>query len=77
MPASRLDPAFLDLRTRMAGEFVQKVVNYQLRLAIVGDIQAAVEVSDALRDYVREANRGRHVWFVAGLDEVAAKLARA
>ena len=76
VPATRLDPGFLDLRTRMAGEFVQKVVNYQLRLAIVGDVQDAVVASDALRDYVREANRGRHVWFVADLDEVAARLGR-
>jgi len=32
---SVLPPEFFDLRTRFAGEFVQKVVNYGLRVAAV------------------------------------------
>lgn len=49
----------------MAGDFVQKFANYRQGLAVVGDISQALTESSALRDFVRESNRGRHVWFVA------------
>ena len=74
IPVQRLDPGFLTLSTRLAGEVIQKFVNYRLRLAIVGDITTAVTASDALRDFVRESNCGRHVWFVADMAELEAKL---
>ena len=76
IPAERLDDAFFTLSTRIAGEIAQKFVNYGLRLAILGDISRHLEASSALRDYVRETNRGRHVWFVADLDELDAQLQR-
>lgn len=76
VPVGRLDPAFFDLRSGLAGEFVQKLVNYRLRLAILGDVSAHVGASDALRDFVRESNRGNHVWFLAGPAELAQRLAR-
>ena len=75
VPVERLDPAFFDLSTGIAGEITQKLVNYRLRLAIVGDIGKHVEVSAALRDYVWESNRGAHVWFLADDAELEAKLA--
>jgi hypothetical protein len=48
-------------------------VNYGLRLAVVGDISELLERSGALRDFVRESNRGRQVWFVADEAELAAR----
>ncbi len=77
IPAARLGDDFFDLRTGVAGEVVQKFVTYQLRLAIVGDISTHVARSDALRDFVRESNRGVHVWFVGSLDELETRLAQA
>jgi hypothetical protein len=77
VPVERFDEGFFTLSTRIAGEIVQKFVNYGLRLAIVGDIDRHLEASSAFRDYVRETNRGRQVWFVADLDELDAQLARA
>lgn len=74
LPVARLAPGFLDLKTRVAGEVLQKFVNYQRRIAIVGDVSEAVAASEALRDFVRESNRGRHVWFVADLAELEARL---
>ena len=74
IPVERLSPAFLDLSTRLAGEVLQKFVNYGRRVAIAGDVGAAVSASQALADFVRESNRGRHVWFVADLDALAARL---
>jgi hypothetical protein len=74
LPAARLDARFFQLRTGVAGEIMQKFVNYQVRLGIVGDISAYVAESTALRDLVTESNRGRHIWFVADLDELDAHL---
>lgn len=76
VPIERLGDGFLTLSTRIAGGVIQKFVNYGLRLALVGDISEAMARSTALRDFVRESNRGRHVWFVADLAELEAKLAR-
>jgi hypothetical protein len=69
IPVARLDPAFFDLSTRKAGDITQKLVNYRLRLVIVGDVSAFEAASGAFRDYVWESNRGDHVWFVP--DEAA------
>lgn len=74
LPAARLADEVFDLRTRLAGEFVQKFVNYGVALAIVGDISAHVAASTALRDFVTESNRGRHLWFAENLDALAARL---
>lgn len=74
IPVSRLGEMFLQLRSGLAGAVIQKFVNYGLHPVFVGDVSAAVAASAALRDYVREANRGRHVWFVADLAELEARL---
>lgn len=75
IPVERLGDGFLTLSTRIAGDVIQKFVNYGFQVAFVGDIAEAVAASDALRDFVRESNRGRHVWFVTDLEALAAKLA--
>ena len=64
LPVERLAASFFALGSGLAGEVVQKMVSYQLRLAIVGNIEKHVIESHALRDFVIESNRGRHVWFV-------------
>ena len=75
LPVARLDPDFFSLRSGVAGDVVQKLTNYRLRLAVLGDIAPLTDVSTALRDWVREVNRGTTVWFVADLDELAGRLA--
>ncbi|OHB31538.1 MAG: hypothetical protein A2790_01070 [Phenylobacterium sp. RIFCSPHIGHO2_01_FULL_69_31] len=74
IPVERLGDGFLDLRTRVAGEVIQKFVNYGFQVAFVGDVSAAIARSTALGDFVRESNRGRHVWFVADFAELESKL---
>jgi hypothetical protein len=72
VPVERLSEDFFTLSTRIAGEVVQKVVNYGLKLAIVGDISQQLKQSAPLRDWVRESNRGGDLWFVedfVALDE--------
>jgi hypothetical protein len=75
--ADWLGDDFFHLSTRVAGEVVQKLLDYGLLVAIVGDISARVAASDALRDWVRECNRGRQVWFVTDLEELGRRLAPA
>ncbi|RKR86764.1 uncharacterized protein DUF4180 [Micromonospora pisi] len=74
VPVSRLAGTFFDLRSGVAGEIVQKFVNYRLRLAVVGDISAHLATSTALRAFVREANRGRQLWFVTDHSELDKRL---
>ena len=75
LPAANLSPDFLRLASGLAGDMLQKFVNYGLRVVIVGDIAPALKQSAPLRDFVRESNRGRQVWFVADLSELETRLA--
>lgn len=74
VPVARLGPAFFELSTRIAGETIQKLVNYRISLAVVGDLSAEIAASKALHDFAYESNKGRHVWFVADLAELASRL---
>ena len=75
LPASRLGVDFFRLRTGLAGAITQKFANYRLRLAVVGDISAHLETGNALRDFVRESNQGRQLWFMDDLEAVRSRLA--
>ena len=70
IPAERIDEGFFRLRTGVAGAFLQKFVTYGRRVAILGDISQHVLESSALRDFVVEANRGDHVWFVETIEDL-------
>lgn len=74
LPTSRLTDDFFELRTRLAGHIAQKFVNYRVGLAIIGDISQHVDRSDALRDFVRESNRGTHLWFLPDIDALETRL---
>jgi hypothetical protein len=74
IPAARLDAAFYRLASGLLGAVAQKFVNYRLRLAVIGDVSAYEAKSAPFRDFVREANRGRHVWFVPDEAALARKL---
>ena len=77
IPVECLDDDFFRLRTRIAGEMIQKFVQYRLRVAIVGDISRHLAKSAALRAFVNESNRGISVWFVPSREELDQRLARA
>lgn len=68
IPTERLEDEFFQLRTRIAGDFFQKFVNYRMGVAILGDISRHTAGSGALRDFVRESNQGRQVWFLDDTD---------
>lgn len=74
VPVAALAPDFFALRSGIAGEVFQKFQNYQLRLAVVGEIGEAMAQSKALNDFVGETNRiGNHL-FVPDLAALAARL---
>jgi hypothetical protein len=74
LPAGRLDEDFWRLSTKVAGDFAQKFAQYGMGLAIVGDISEQLASSAPLRDWVREANRGRQIWFVEDMAELERRL---
>ncbi|PBC95948.1 uncharacterized protein DUF4180 [Streptomyces sp. Ag82_O1-15] len=74
IPVERFDEAFFQLRTRVAGGIVQKFANYRMALVVLGDISRHTEASSALRDFVRECNRGRQTWFLTDVEELRERL---
>jgi hypothetical protein len=74
IPATRLSDDFFRLGKGIAGEFIQKFVTYGLRLVVLGDISEHVDNSSALRNFVYEANRGAHCWFLTDRDELGRRL---
>ncbi|WP_338694839.1 DUF4180 domain-containing protein [Streptomyces sp. Q6] len=74
VPAERCGEEFFRLRTRVAGDVAQKFVNYRMGLAVLGDITAETAAGTALRDFVRESNRGRALWFLADAAALEARL---
>ncbi|WP_380281591.1 DUF4180 domain-containing protein [Kitasatospora purpeofusca] len=75
VPAARFGEEFFTLRTRLAGEITQKFAQYRIGLAVVGDISRYTGAGGALRDFVRESNRGGGLWFLADEAEFDARLA--
>lgn len=63
---------FFNLSTGVAGDAVQKLVNYRYRLAIIGDFSQYT--SKALRDYMYECNQGRHLYFVPTVEQALEEL---
>lgn len=66
---------FFVFSTGIAGEILQKFVNYGFKLAVYGDF--AHETSAALRDFIRESNEGRDIFFQPDANSATEKLARA
>ena len=65
---------FFRLSSGIAGEVLQKFVNYQMRLAIVGDFSHYT--SKPLRDFIYESNNGTQVGFQPTVEAAQAWLDR-
>lgn len=63
---------FFKLSTRLAGEILQKFVNYQNKLAVFGDFSGYT--SKPLKDFIYESNIGRDFFFVSTAEEAVRKL---
>lgn len=65
---------FWRLSSCLAGEVLQKFINYQMKLAIVGDFTALTEGSKSLHDFIYESNRGKNIFFVNSEAEALKRL---
>lgn len=63
---------FFILSSGLAGEILQKYVNYGGRIAIYGDFSRYT--SKPLKDFIYESNKGNDVFFVASEEEAVMKL---
>jgi hypothetical protein len=63
---------FFDLKTRLAGEILQKFSNYRVQLAIVTD--PAKFPGKSMQDFIRESNKLGRVFFVSSREEAIKKL---
>lgn len=54
---------FFILSTGIAGEILQKFINYHLKIAIVGDYSRYT--SKPLKDFIYESNNGNSILFCA------------
>ncbi len=74
--AENLENNFFDLKTKFAGELLQKLVNYNCKVAIVGEFEAYG--SKALNDFIFECNRkeniGSQIFFLNSVKEAKNRL---
>jgi hypothetical protein len=63
---------FFDLRSGLAGEILQKAVNYSRQLGIVGDLSRYP--SRSLKAFVKESNTSDKIIFTDTLDEALQRL---
>jgi hypothetical protein len=74
LPKEAVAEEFFALSTGLAGDILQKIVTYHVKLAIIGDFSHYT--SKPLHDFIYESNKGHHVFFVGTQEEALAKLGR-
>lgn len=67
-----ITPDFFDLKTRIAGEILQKFSNYRMGLAIVGDFSSYE--SKSIRDFIFESNKTKHINFAETIEDALKRL---
>lgn len=75
VPKSCVAEGFFVLSSGIAGEILQKFINYKVQVAIVGDFSSYT--SKPLQDFIYESNKGKHVFFVSTTEQAVEKLAQA
>ncbi|WP_134685074.1 DUF4180 domain-containing protein [Brevibacillus migulae] len=71
---SNLTEEFFELKTKLAGDILQKFVNYQMKVAIVGKFDSYD--SKSLKDFIYECNKGKQVFFLEDIQEALHALHR-
>lgn len=57
---SLISESFFDLKTRLAGDILQKFINYRVKIAIIGDF--SMYTSKSLKDFIYECNKGKDIF---------------
>lgn len=63
---------FFVLSTKLAGDILQKYINYNIKLAVWGDY--SIYNSKPLHDFIYESNNGKDFFFVSTEHEAIEKL---
>lgn len=71
---SAISEEFFDLSTKLAGEILQKFVNYNVKVVIIGDF--SVYTSKSLKDFIYESNNGKDIFFLSDERQAIEKLMR-
>ncbi|MGE1053688.1 DUF4180 domain-containing protein [Bacillus cereus] len=69
---SLISEDFFDLKTRLAGDILQKFINYKVKIAIVGDF--SMYTSKSLKDFIYECNKGNDIFYLATEQQAIEKL---
>lgn len=69
---SLISESFFDLKTRLAGDILQKFINYRVKIAIVGDF--STYTSKSLKDFIYECNKGNDIFYLATEQQAIKKL---
>jgi hypothetical protein len=69
---SLISESFFDLKTRLAGEILQKFINYRVKIAIVGDF--SMYTSKSLKDFIYEYNKGNDIFYLTTEQQAIEKL---
>ena len=62
-----ITPDFFDLKTKIAGDILQKFAQYRMGITIIGDFSKYN--SARLNEFIYESNKGNNINFVSTLDE--------
>ena len=65
-------PEFFELRTKIAGEILQKFSNYRVKMAIIGEFEKYK--SKSLKAFIGESNKGNLIFFVPDRKTAIAKI---
>lgn len=63
---------FFVLSTKLAGEVLQKFINYGFKFAIYGDYSKYT--SKPLKDFIYECNKGKDIFFAVDLEDAVNRL---
>ncbi|PRT04866.1 DUF4180 domain-containing protein [Bacillus wiedmannii] len=69
---SLITESFFDLKTRLAGDILQKFINYRVKIAIIGDF--SMYTSKSLKDFIYECNKGKDIFYLATEQQAIEKL---
>ncbi len=63
---------FFHLSTCLAGEILQKYINYRMKIAIIGDFSEYT--SKSLKDFIYESNNGKDIFFLQDEEQAVKRL---
>ncbi|PFJ54907.1 cytoplasmic protein [Bacillus cereus] len=69
---SLISEKFFDLKTRLAGDILQKFINYKVKIAIIGDF--SMYTSKSLKDFIYECNKGKDIFYLVTEQQAIEKL---